>query len=258
MHGQQVQHVYVGARAHLMLLFAHASICPKLRPPAPMLPAGLLHARGGPVHQDGPAVWVGAGHDVCARVCGLRVLHCQTGTWQHWPTSSGELALRAGHNQLRTCGQAGGPGVAVHGWCTGACTPHCPPRSLVSVKSLHPPLQGYTLFASAFIGGPLTGAALNPARVFGPALCYNCYWNTAFIYIIAEYLGGAVAAVLALMLYGPGPEHEGGHEADPLATQELARQGGSSNKQGERTGLINVAASSSGGQPQPGNWAPRF
>lgn len=36
--------------------------------------------------------------------------------------------------------------------------------------------QGYTLFASAFIAGPLTGAALNPARVFGPALIYNCYW----------------------------------------------------------------------------------
>lgn len=59
---------------------------------------------------------------------------------------------------------------------------------------------GYTLFASAFIGGPLTGAALNPARVFGPALIYSCYWATAPIYMIGELLGGALAAVLALML----------------------------------------------------------
>ena len=39
-----------------------------------------------------------------------------------------------------------------------------------------PLVVGYTLFASAFIGGPFTGAALNPARVLGPALVYNCYW----------------------------------------------------------------------------------
>ena len=38
---------------------------------------------------------------------------------------------------------------------------------------------GYTLFASAFIAGPLTGASLNPARVLGPSLIYRCYWNTA-------------------------------------------------------------------------------
>lgn len=63
-----------------------------------------------------------------------------------------------------------------------------------------PQAQGYTLFASAFIGGPLTGAALNPARVIGPALVYQCYWNTAWIYIVAELLGGAIAAILALML----------------------------------------------------------
>lgn len=43
-----------------------------------------------------------------------------------------------------------------------------------------PPPQGYTLFASAFIGGPLTGAALNPARVLGPALIYNCYWSAQY------------------------------------------------------------------------------
>ncbi len=54
--------------------------------------------------------------------------------------------------------------IAVVWYCLEACSS---PAS---------PFQGYTLFASAFIGGPLTGAALNPARVLGPALIYNCYW----------------------------------------------------------------------------------
>ncbi|KAL4437267.1 hypothetical protein ABPG75_004406 [Micractinium tetrahymenae] len=123
--------------------------------------------------------------------------------------------------------------------------------------NIGPLAVGYTLFASAFIGGPLTGAALNPARVFGPALIYNCYWNTAFVYIVVEYLGGAIAAVLALMLYGPGPEHDGGHEADLLAVQMAGQGSGGSGAaaKGERQGLINVAAngSSSGSQ-----WNPRF
>ena len=39
-----------------------------------------------------------------------------------------------------------------------------------------PLVVGSTLFASAFIGGPFTGAALNPARVLGPAIVYGCYW----------------------------------------------------------------------------------
>ena len=70
----------------------------------------------------------------------------------------------------------------------------------ISRSAAPPRSQGYTLFASAFIGGPLTGAALNPARVLGPALIYDCYWNTAFIYMVAEYIGGAIAAVLAMLL----------------------------------------------------------
>ncbi|KAL4439446.1 hypothetical protein ABPG77_008775 [Micractinium sp. CCAP 211/92] len=119
--------------------------------------------------------------------------------------------------------------------------------------NIGPLAVGYTLFASAFIGGPLTGAALNPARVFGPALIYNCYWNTAFVYIFAEYLGGAIAAVLALVLYGPGPEHGGGHEADPLAVQ-LTGQGAA--PKGERQGLISMAAN--GSSSAAAQWNPRF
>lgn len=78
------------------------------------------------------------------------------------------------------------------------CRPPSPPQP--GHGNIGPLAVGYTLFASAFIGGPLTGAALNPARVLGPALIYGCYWNTAFVYIAAEFLGGAIAAVLAMIL----------------------------------------------------------
>ncbi|KAK9849026.1 hypothetical protein WJX84_004736 [Apatococcus fuscideae] len=59
---------------------------------------------------------------------------------------------------------------------------------------------GFSLFASAFVGGPFTGAALNPARVLGPAMVFDCYWNTAFVYVLGELFGGLVAAVLVLPL----------------------------------------------------------
>ncbi|KAI7845299.1 hypothetical protein COHA_001142 [Chlorella ohadii] len=120
--------------------------------------------------------------------------------------------------------------------------------------NIGPLAVGYTLFASAFIGGPLTGAALNPARVLGPALIYNCYWNTAFIYIFAEYIGGAIAAILAMLLYGPGPEHGGDHEvAEALQSVQLAGGSGGVSlgggpKSTERQGLINMMADSSQGR----------
>ena len=53
-------------------------------------------------------------------------------------------------------------------------------------------------------GGPFTGAALNPARVLGPTLVFDCFWNTAFIYVFGQLLGGLLAAVLVLPLYGFG------------------------------------------------------
>ncbi|KAK9831439.1 hypothetical protein WJX81_004683 [Elliptochloris bilobata] len=63
---------------------------------------------------------------------------------------------------------------------------------------------GFTLFASAFVGGPYTGAALNPARVLGPAMVFHCFWDTAMVYVFAQLLGSAVAAALILPLYGFG------------------------------------------------------
>ena len=55
-------------------------------------------------------------------------------------------------------------------------------------------------------GGPSTGAALNPARVLGPAMVFHCYWNTAFVYVFAEGFGATIAALLSVPVYGIG-EH---------------------------------------------------
>jgi MIP family channel proteins len=54
---------------------------------------------------------------------------------------------------------------------------------------------GLTLVAAILIGGPLTGASLNPARTLGPAILTG---NTAelWVYFVGPIVGGLVAALL--------------------------------------------------------------
>lgn len=54
---------------------------------------------------------------------------------------------------------------------------------------------GLTLFFTILVGGPLTGAALNPARAFGPALVANA-WTGHVVWWIGPLLGGLVAGLL--------------------------------------------------------------
>ena len=49
---------------------------------------------------------------------------------------------------------------------------------------------GLTITIDVFVGGPLTGAAMNPARVFGPAVA-AMYWKAHYVYWIGPLLGGA-------------------------------------------------------------------
>jgi len=54
---------------------------------------------------------------------------------------------------------------------------------------------GLVLLFDILVGGPLTGAAVNPARAFGPALIAND-WVGQGAYWIGPLLGGAVAALV--------------------------------------------------------------
>ena len=55
---------------------------------------------------------------------------------------------------------------------------------------------GTALAAAIFIGGPATGAAVNPARALGPIIVAWTNWDLALIYVIGPIIGGILAAVL--------------------------------------------------------------
>jgi aquaporin TIP len=59
---------------------------------------------------------------------------------------------------------------------------------------------GLTIGADILMGGPLTGAAMNPARAFGPELVEN-YWSNAWIWYIGPLLGAGLAALAYEYLY---------------------------------------------------------
>jgi aquaporin Z len=59
---------------------------------------------------------------------------------------------------------------------------------------------GLTITAGALFGGPFTGAALNPARAFGPALAAS-HWNNHGVYWVGPLAGGMAAGFLYNKLY---------------------------------------------------------
>jgi MIP family channel proteins len=54
---------------------------------------------------------------------------------------------------------------------------------------------GLTVALDILFGGPLTGAAMNPARTFGPALAGG-HWNNHFVYWVGPLIGGALAGLI--------------------------------------------------------------
>jgi aquaporin TIP len=59
---------------------------------------------------------------------------------------------------------------------------------------------GLTITLDIYIGGVYTGAAMNPARAFGPDLVQNV-WSDAWVWWVGPLVGGAIAALLYEHLY---------------------------------------------------------
>lgn len=54
---------------------------------------------------------------------------------------------------------------------------------------------GLTVTLDILAGGPISGAAMNPARTFGPALASG-RWNNHIVYWIGPLIGGALAGLI--------------------------------------------------------------
>jgi aquaporin Z len=80
---------------------------------------------------------------------------------------------------------------------------------------------GFTITLDILAGGPLTGAAMNPARSLGPEVVQNL-WSDFWVYIVGPLVGAAAAGLAYDRLYlrpprvaPPGPPETGLDEPRP-------------------------------------------
>ena len=78
------------------------------------------------------------------------------------------------------------------------CATAIDPRGAFTVVSGIP--IGLVITLDILAGGPVSGASMNPARTFGPALVGG-FWANHWIYWVGPLVGGAIAALLYSTLY---------------------------------------------------------
>lgn len=78
-------------------------------------------------------------------------------------------------------------------------------------KALAPLAIGGVLVACILAGGPISGAALNPARWFGPALVTGTFTDW-WVYIVGPLTGGVAAALVWGLVLAPAKQR---HPEEP-------------------------------------------
>jgi MIP family channel proteins len=78
-----------------------------------------------------------------------------------------------------------------------------------AVSPLAPRIAGFgiglTVMTDILIGGPLTGAAMNPARWFATAVPSGFY-DSWYVYWVGPLLGAAIAALTIKYIFAPSPD----------------------------------------------------
>jgi MIP family channel proteins len=64
---------------------------------------------------------------------------------------------------------------------------------------------GGTVAMDALMGGPITGASMNPARSFGPALAAG-QWHDFWLYVLAPLAGALLGAIAYQVVRGGQPQ----------------------------------------------------
>lgn len=64
-----------------------------------------------------------------------------------------------------------------------------------SLGNIAPLAIGFIVGANILVGGPFDGAAMNPARAFGPALV-GWRWNNHWVYWLGPFIGAAISGLI--------------------------------------------------------------
>jgi aquaporin TIP len=75
------------------------------------------------------------------------------------------------------------------------------------MASLAPIAIGFAVLVDHMVGVPLTGASMNPARSFGPALVADA-WSDHWVYWLGPLIGGGLAAFVYYFTFMWGREEE--------------------------------------------------